>query len=118
MAKNVFPALLLIISVTLNFKHAWDTIHYKNNPASLQMMIDLGINESFIPYLAAVGIIVGLLLLMPYTFFLGNMLNVILIVMIMGLALRAGNYHMALIEIPFFVMPLVMIWLKYPFKFK
>lgn len=118
MAKNVFSALLLIISVTLSFKHAWDTIHYKNNPASLQMMIDLGISESFIPLLAAIGIIIGVLLLIPYTFFTGNMLNAILILMIMGLALHAGNYRMALIEIPFFVMPLVMIWLKYPFKFK
>ncbi|WP_343675112.1 hypothetical protein [Chitinophaga sp.] len=71
MAKNIFSALLLLISVTL-----------------------------------------------PDTFFLGNMLNAILIVMIMGLALRVGNYRMALIEIPFLVMPLVMIWLKYPFKFK
>jgi len=38
--------------------------------------------------------------------------------MIMGLGLRAGNYRIALIEIPFLVMPLVMIWLKYPFKIK
>jgi len=116
--KNIASALLLFISVSLSFKHAWDTIHYKNNPESVKMMESFGISETFIPYLAAVGLVVGLLLLIPTTFFLGNMLNAFLIVMIMGLALRAGNYRMALIEIPFLVMPLVMIWLKYPFKFK
>ncbi|MCF6404469.1 hypothetical protein L3C95_16350 [Chitinophaga filiformis] len=116
--KNIISAVLLLISVTLSFKHAWDTIHYKNNPESVKMMESLGISETFTPYLAAVAIVVGVLLLIPRTFFVGNMLNAILIVMIMGLALRAGNYRMVLIEIPFLAMPLVMIWLKYPFKFK
>lgn len=118
MIKNIISALLLLISVTLSFKHAWDTVHYKSNPESVRMMESLGISETSIPYLAAVALAVGVLLLIPNTFFLGNMLNAILIVMIMGLALRAGNYRIALIEIPFLVIPLAMIWLKYPFKFK
>jgi hypothetical protein len=118
MVKNIISVLLLLISVTLSFKHAWDTMHYKNNPESVKMMESLGLSEAFIPYLAAVAIAVGVLLLFPRSFFLGNMLNAFLIVIIMGLALRAGNYRIALIEIPFLAMPLVMIWLKYPFKFK
>lgn len=118
MLKNIASAVLLLISVTLSFKHAWDTMHYKNNPASVKMMESLGISDTFIPYLAYISAAVGVLLLIPKTFFLSNMLNAILIVIVMGLALRAGNYHMALIEIPFLVMPLILIWLKYPFKFK
>jgi hypothetical protein len=116
--KNIISALLLLLSVTLSFKHAWDTLYYKTNPESAKMMESLGISEAFIPYLAAAAIVIGVLLLIPRTFFLGNMLHAALIVMIMGLALRAGNYRIALIEIPFLVMPLVMIWLRYPFKFK
>ncbi|MBO9611420.1 MAG: hypothetical protein J7619_01925 [Dyadobacter sp.] len=118
MIKTIASAVLLLISVTLSFKHAWDTLHYKNNPESVKMMESLGISETLIPYLACVAIAVGVLLLIPGTFFLGNMLNAVLIVMIMGLALRAGNYRMALLEIPFLAIPLVMIWLKYPFKLK
>ena len=116
--KNIISAVLLLVSVALSFKHAWDTLHYKNNPESVKMMESLGISETLIPYLACVAIAVGVLLLIPGTFFWGNMLNAILIVMIMGLALRSGNYRMALMEIPFLIMPLVMIWLKYPFKLK
>lgn len=114
----MISAVLLLISVTLSFKHAWDTLHYKNQPDSVKIMESLGISETFIPYLAAMGVAVGVLLLLPGTFFIGNMLNAFLIVMIMGFALRAGNYRLALIEIPFLVMPLVMIGLKYPFNFK
>ena len=118
MIKNIISPRLLLISVTLSFKHAWDTAHYENNPESVRMMESLGISETFLPYMAALAIAVGVLLLIPYTFFLGNMLNAFLIVMIMGLSLRTGNYRIALMEIPFLVMPLVMIWLRYPFKFK
>jgi len=118
MIKNIASILLLFISVTLSFRHAWDTLHYKNNPESVKVMENLGISETFIPLLTVAALATGVLLLIPKTFFLGNMLNAILIVMMMGLAVRAGNYRMALIEIPFLIMPLVMIWLKYPFKFK
>ncbi|GGG99309.1 hypothetical protein [Pedobacter zeae] len=118
MIKNIASILLLFISVTLSFRHAWDTLHYKNNPESVKAMENLGISETFIPLLTAAALATGVLLLIPKTFFLGNMLNAILIVMIMGLAVRAGNYRMVLMEIPFLIMPLVMIWLKYPFKFK
>ncbi len=118
MIKTIVSASLLLISVTLSFKHAWDTLHYKSNPGSVEMMERLGINEPFIPYLAFLAIAIGFLLLIPRTFLLGNMLNALLIMVIMGLALRAGDYRMALIEIPFLAIPLVMIWLKYPFKFK
>jgi len=118
MIKNILSAALLLISVTLSFKHAWDSVYYKKNPESVKMMESLGISETFMPYMATVAIAVGVLLLIPGTFFLGNMLNAFLIVMIMGLALRAGNYRITLIEMPFLIMPLVMIWLKYPFKFR
>jgi hypothetical protein len=57
------------------------------------------------------------MLLFPQTFFISNVLNAITIVLIMALSLRGDNTTMALIEIPFLAMPLVLIWLKYPFKF-
>jgi len=116
MIKNIISLLLLVVSVFLSFKHGWDTFNYKKNPESLKLMNELGISESFIPVLGALTIVIGILLLIPKTFFLGNLLNAIAIVLIMSLALRAGNYKIALMEIPFLVLPLIMIWLKYPFK--
>lgn len=116
MIKNIISLALLIISVSLSFKHGWDTFNYRNNPESVKIMNELGINESFIPFFGVLAVAIGILLLIPRTFFLGNMLNAISILLIMALALRSGNYKMALIEIPFLVIPLLMIWLKYPFK--
>ncbi|HTN17883.1 MAG TPA: DoxX family protein [Chitinophagaceae bacterium] len=116
MTKNIISLVLLITSVALSFKHGWDTLQYKSNPQSLQMMNELGMDTSFIPVLGTLAIVTGMLLLFPKTFFWGNVLHALSIVLIMALALRAGNVKMVLMEIPFLMMPLVMIWLKYPFK--
>lgn len=108
--------VLLVVSVLLSVKHGWDTFNYKKNPEALKMMSELGISEPFIPFFGILTFAVAILLLIPKTFFWGNVLNATAIVLIMALALRAGNFKIALMEIPFLIIPLVMIWLKYPFK--
>jgi hypothetical protein len=81
------------------------------------MMTNLGISKTAVPGFGALSIIIGLMLLFTQTFFISNVLNAVIIGLIMTLSLRAGDYKMALIEIPFLAMPLILIWLKYPFKF-
>lgn len=116
MIKNIISLLLLIVSVVLNIKHGWDTFNYKSNPESVKAMTSLGIREPVIPFLGILTLLIVVLLLIPSTFFVGNLLNALAILLIMALALQSGNYNMALIEIPFLAIPLIMIWLKYPFK--
>ncbi len=118
MVRNIISLVLLMVSVFLAFKHGWDTFHYKDNPGSMKMMNELGIAEAAVPFFGAAAILVGVLLLFPKTFFLGNVLNAILVVVIMALAAQARNLTMVMVEIPFLVMPLVMIGLKYPFNYK
>ncbi len=72
MTKSIISLVLLIVSVALSFKHGWDTFNYKNNPESLKMMNELGISESVIPLFGTLAIAVGVLLLFPKTFFIGN----------------------------------------------
>lgn len=113
---KIVSIILLLTSFSLSLKHGWDAFQ----PASaeqLKMMANLGIKKSVMPYFGALSAIIGLMLLFPQTFFLSNLLNAVTIVLIMALSLRAGDYKMAFIEIPFLAMPLILIWLKYPFKF-
>ncbi|WP_028525051.1 hypothetical protein [Runella limosa] len=113
---KIVTIALLLISSFLSLKHGWDAFQ----PATAEqakMMADLGITKSFVPLVGALSIIIGLMLLFPQTFFVGNLLNAIVILLIMAFSLRAGNVKMAFIEIPFLALPLLLIWLKYPFKF-
>lgn len=116
MIRNVISLALLTASVTLNLKHGWDAFHYEAHPVSANMMAGLGISESIIPFLAFFTMLVGILLVIPQTYFLANMLNATSILVIMCLALKGGDFKMAVIEVPFLAIPLLMIALKYPFK--
>lgn len=115
MIKNIISLALLLVAVFLAFKHGWETLNYKKHPGSLKMLNDLGLSESMVPVFGAITLLIGLLLLIPKTFFLGNVLNAISIIIIMALAIKSGNFKMAFMEIPFLILPLIMIWLKYPF---
>ncbi|MFD2522988.1 hypothetical protein [Emticicia soli] len=115
MIKNIISLALLLASAGLNFKHGLDA--FKTPTLEQQKMISqLGLNESGMKYIGIFSILIAVLQLIPKTFFLGNLLNAFVIITIMAFAIKAENYRMVLIEIPFLIMPLVMIWLKYPFK--
>lgn len=113
---KIVTIALVLISSFLSLKHGWDAFQ----PATAEqakMMADLGITKSMVPFVGILSIVIGLMLLFPQTFFMGNLLNAIVILLIMALSLRAGNIKMAFIEVPFLTLSLLLIWLKYPFKF-
>jgi hypothetical protein len=112
---KIVSILLLIASAFLSIKHGWDAFQ-PANAEQAKIMANLGISNTVMPYFGALSIIIGLILFFPQTFFLGNVLNAVIIVLIMALSLRAGDYKMALMEIPFLTLSLILIWLKYPFK--
>lgn len=111
---KILTLTLMVLSALLSFKHGWDAFR----PATteqLKMMTLLGIGPDLIPYLGALSVCIGALLLFPQTFFISNLLNAAVILLIMALALRAGDLKIALIEIPFLALPLLLIWLKSTF---
>jgi hypothetical protein len=116
MIVKIICGILIGITAYLNFKHGWEALHISNYPEQAKMMSDLGINKAYVPLVGIVSIAIGLMVLFPKTFFIGNLVNAFLILTIMALSLKSGNPKITIIEIPFLIMPLVMIWLKHPFK--
>lgn len=116
MIKSIISLVLLLLSVGLSINHGWGSFNYKKNPESLKMMSELGFAEWSMPVFGVSAILVGIMLLIPKTFFIGNLLNALSVVLIMAFALRIGNFRIALIEIPFLAIPLILVWLKYPFN--
>lgn len=111
---RILSIVLLSVSVFLSLKHGWDAFQ-PPNPQQQKMMADLGIGKAAMPYVGALSIAIGLMLIFPKTFLVSNILHAIAILLIMSLSLNSGNVRIALIEIPFLAMPLLMIWLKHPF---
>ena len=113
---KILAIILLLASAFLSIKHGWDAFQ-PANAEQAKMMTNLGVSKSVMPFFGVFSILIGLMLFFPQTFFLANLLNALTIVLIMALSLKAGDYRMALIEIPFLAVPLLLIWLKYPLKF-
>ncbi len=111
---KIVRGALILVTVFFSIRHGWAGITMK--PEATGMLTALGINSFMLYMVSGLTLASGLLVLFPSTFFTGCFLNAVTILLMMALQLRAGNMKAALIEIPFLLMPLVMIWLGHPLK--
>lgn len=111
---KITSGILILITAFLSFKHGWDGLSMKSE--TNEMVSALDITKPVILAISVLSLLVGVLVLFPQTFFIGNVLNAILIVLIMALSLKTGNLKIAFMEIPFLLMPLVMIYLGHPLR--
>ncbi len=117
--KNItilLSSALILVTVLLNVKHGWSGLTNRVTPDESKVFADLGINRTTGIIIAVLTLVAAVLILFPQTFFTGNLLNAAIILSILALALKTGNIKLALMEIPFLLMPLVMIYLGHPFK--
>ena len=114
MITKIISGVLIAITAFLSFSHGWSGVTTKAD--AIKMFNDLGMERSAVVAVGWLSLAVGLLILFPQTFFIANIVNALIIVFIMIAALKVGNIRMALIEIPFLLMPLVLIYLGHPLK--
>lgn len=113
---KIISGILIIVSIYLSVKHGWSGITNKMSIKETKMLSDLGINKTMGQIVAILSFVVAIFLLFPQTFFVGNLINATMILVIMALALKTGNYKISFIEIPFLLMPLILIYLGHPLK--
>lgn len=105
-------ALLILITAFFNLKHGFGILTLK--PGEPNMINNFGIGRPVQIVLGVLTVLSGLMVLFLQTFLIGNIINALLLLSILLLQLKVGNTKAALIEIPFLLMPLIMLWLGYP----
>lgn len=113
---RIISGILIIITAFLSLKHGWDGLHMDSNPEQAKMAAEMGLGKTIITIMSLLSIAVGIAILFPKTFFMANVVHAITILLIIILSLRGGNYKTALIEIPFLLIPLLLIYLGHPLK--
>ena len=113
---KIFNSIIILVTTILSLKHGWDGLHMGSNPEQTKTMADMGLGKEVIIIMSIINIVLGIAILFPKTFFIANLLHAFAIVMIIALFLRIGNYKTAFIEIPFLLIPLVLIYLGHPLK--
>ena len=116
MYAKIISGILILVTVALHLKHFWDGLHINESPEALKMLNELNISKTYLPIFGVATLLVAILIVFPKTFFFANLLNALTIVTIMAMALRVENYKIALMEIPFLMIPLILIWLKHPLR--
>ena len=111
---KILSGILILVTVYLSAKHGWGGITGNVKPEEAAMMNGLGISKPVLNVISIASLAVAVLVLFPQTFFVANVLNAITILLIMAYAIQSGNLRIALIEIPFLLLPLLLIWLKHP----
>ncbi|WP_339814655.1 hypothetical protein [uncultured Imperialibacter sp.] len=112
MVLKVINSILILFSVYMGFKHGWGMV--SADPKMLEMFGKWGISKHAIINFGAVGIFATVLILFPRTFFLGNFITAASLLLIVALCLQQRDFKTALVELPFMILPLVMIYLKHP----
>ncbi|TLV03937.1 hypothetical protein [Dyadobacter luticola] len=113
---KIISGILILITAFLSLKHGWEGLQIDSHPEQLKMATDLGVGKTGVMVVSVLSLAVGIAILFPQTFFIANLVNAITIVLIMAFSLKGGNYKMALMEIPFLAIPLVLIYLGHPLK--
>jgi hypothetical protein len=113
--KLISGILILVVSV-LSILHGWGGVTNNVKPEEAAKIASWGIGKPMNTLMSFMNIIVAILILFPKTFFWGNILGAALIVLVMGFQLSTNNLKAAIIEIPFLLLPLVLIWLGHPLK--
>lgn len=111
---------LLIFTAFMGIKHGWQGLTAKPGDAgpAAELFNKLDLSPLTTKGIGLVSIISALMILVPQTFVIGNLLNAALILFLMILFLNAREIKPALIEIPFLLIPLLLIYLKHPLEAK
>ncbi|MBE9583300.1 hypothetical protein IM792_02460 [Mucilaginibacter sp. JRF] len=112
---KILSGILIAISVYIGLNHG-SRVFRKPSAAYAEMMLSLGITDPVRIVFGLWAIAAALLTVFPATFFWGNTLRAIQLILMMALVLKAGNYKFALIEIPFLLLPLLLIYLGHPLR--
>jgi hypothetical protein len=110
---KILCGILLLATVFLNFKHGWAILRAKPGD-DLGPFTKWNLSKTALNLLAIFTLAGGLLILFPETFFIGNIVNALLILVIMLIHLKYKEVKPALMEIPFLLIPLVMMYIGYP----
>ncbi len=114
MITKILNSGFILFAVFMGLKHGWNMLTAK--PEMLEMFDKWNLNNNFVMANGAVTLLAAVFILFPKTFVWGNFLMAAGILLIICMQLLHKDLKGAAIEIPFFLLNLVIIYLQYPLK--
>lgn len=114
MVLKIINAALILVAVFMGLKQGYAM--FSGKPEMLDMFGKWGFNKTGLMINGAITMIAALFILFPKTFVWGNFLMAAGILLIICFHLLERDLKGVLIELPFLLLNLVMIYLQHPLK--
>lgn len=111
-AIKIFNTILILFALYMGLKQGWAMISGK--PQMMEMFSKWNIGKTGLIILGSMTILGAILVLIPKTFLVGNFITAAGILFIICLHLQDKDLKGVAIEIPFFLMSLVILFLQHP----
>ncbi|TKC65739.1 hypothetical protein FBD94_03840 [Pedobacter hiemivivus] len=112
MMIKIFASVLLILVILMGLKQGMAM--FSGNEAMLAMFGKFNFNRFWVKAIGLLTIVAAIMVLHPHTFVVGNILMASLILLILCLQLSIMDIRGAMIEVPFLLMNLSLIYFQYP----
>ena len=114
MILKILNALLILFAVFMGTKHGWNMLMAK--PEMLEMFGKWRFSKNAVIINGGITLLASILILFPKTFVWGNFLMAAGILMIICMQLLHKDLKGVLVEIPFLLLNLIIIYLQHPLK--
>jgi len=114
MIVKIINSILILVTLFMGFKQGYAM--FSGKPEMMEMFGKWGFSKTALMINGAVTMISALLILHPKTFLWGNFLMAAGILMIICFHLLDIDLKGVLVEMPFLLLNLVIIYLQYPLK--
>jgi hypothetical protein len=118
MMIKIISAALLLFSVYMGLTHGIQALNFKPGTAAQgeNLLEKMDLSTEVIKGIGILTILGALLVLFPQTYLAGNFLNALTILFLMIQFIHIRAMKPALLEIPFLLIPLVMVYLRHPLR--
>lgn len=114
MILKIINSVLILFAVFMGIKHGWNMVTAK--PEMLDMFGKWNFSKSAVVINGAFTLLASALILFPKTFVWGNFLMAAGILLIICLQLLQKDLKGVAVEIPFFLLNLIIIYLQHPLR--
>ena len=111
---RIFSAILVVLAFVMGLRHGVDLL--RSTPAKVQESLHITLNQPTILAVGALTCVGAILILFPQTFLAANFISAAVVLYLAAVQSKAHNLPGALVELPFVLLPLLVLYLGYPFK--
>ncbi len=107
-------SILVPLAFVMGLRHGVALL--RSTPETVQASLHIALSQPAILALGAFTCVGAVLILFPQTFFAANVISAAVVLYLAAVQSKAHNLRGALVELPFVLLPLLVLYLGYPFQ--